>query len=59
MFQLDLEVLFEFDWLYCSDLLAAYIWFMGSFCFDDLVVRGVFGKGHSGTMYSYFEELGL
>ena len=45
MFQLDLEVLFEFDWLYCSDLLAAYIWFMGSFCFDDLVVRGVFGKG--------------
>ena len=45
MFELDLEVLFEFGWLDCGDFLAVYIWFMSSFCFDDLVVRLFFGEG--------------
>ena len=45
MFELDLEVLFEFGWLDCGDLLFVYIWFKGSFCLDDLVERLVFGEG--------------
>ena len=38
-------MLFEFGWLDCGDLLFVYIWFKGSFCFDDLVARFVFGEG--------------
>ena len=45
MLEFDLEVLFEVGWLDCGDLLFVYIWFIGNFSFDDLVVRFVFGEG--------------
>ena len=45
MFEFDMDVLFEFGWLDCGDLLFVYIWFKGSFCLDDLVERLVFGDG--------------
>ena len=43
MLEFDLEVVFEVGWLDCGDLLFVFIWF--NFCFDDLVVRFVFGEG--------------